>query len=173
MKKKILNDIVVDGFILILGISLVVWADKVTNIVSILLGVMAILYGIIVFVNYFKKQDKLFSDTMMFTYGIVLFVMGIILIFKVEFLKELISFVIGIYITLTSAMRLHETITVSRASNIKMTPALVLSIVGIVVGLLAITLKLIFPDLIVQYIGVLLIIYSVVNIINVIMIRRK
>ena len=173
MKKKILNDIVVDGFILILGISLVVWADKVTNIVSILLGVMAILYGIIVFVNYFKKQDKLFSDTMMFTYGIVLFVMGIILIFKVEFLKELISFVIGIYITLTSAMRLHETITVSRASNIKMTPALVLSIVGIVVGLLAITLKLIFPDLIVQYIGVLLIIYSVVNMVNVIMIRRK
>ena len=173
MKKKILNDIVVDGFILILGISLVVWADKVTNIVSILLGVMAILYGIIVFVNYFKKQDKLFSDTMMFTYGIVLFVMGIILIFKVEFLKELISFVIGIYITLTSAMRLHETITVSRASNVKMTPALVLSIVGIVVGLLAITLKLIFPDLIVQYIGVLLIIYSVVNMINVIMIRRK
>ena len=173
MKKKILNDIVVDGFILILGISLVVWADKVTNIVSILLGVMAILYGIIAFVNYFKKQDKLFSDTMMFTYGIVLFVMGIILIFKVEFLKELISFVIGIYITLTSAMRLHETITVSRASNIKMTPALVLSIVGIVVGLLAITLKLIFPDLIVQYIGVLLIIYSVVNMVNVIMIRRK
>lgn len=173
MKKKILNDIVVDGFILILGISLVVWADKVTNIVSILLGVMAILYGIIVFVNYFKKQDKLFSDTMMFTYGIVLFVMGIILIFKVEFLKELISFVIGIYITLTSSMRLHETITVSRASNIKMTPALVLSIVGIVVGLLAITLKLIFPDLIVQYIGVLLIIYSVVNMVNVIMIRRK
>lgn len=173
MKKKILNDIVVDGFILILGISLVVWADKVTNIVSILLGVMAILYGVIVFVNYFRKQDKLFSDTMMFTYGIVLFVMGIILIFKVEFLKELISFVIGIYITLTSAMRLHETITVSKASNIKMTPALVLSIVGIVVGLLAITLKLIFPDLIVQYIGVLLIIYSVVNMINVIMIRRK
>ena len=173
MKKKILNDIVVDGFILILGISLVVWADKVTNIVSVLLGVMAILYGIIVFVNYFRKQDKLFSDTMMFTYGIVLFVMGIILIFKVEFLKELISFVIGIYITLTSAMRLHETITVSRASNKKMTPALVLSIVGIVVGLLAITLKLIFPDLIVQYIGVLLIIYSVVNMVNVIMIRRK
>ena len=173
MKKKILNDIIVDVCILLLGISLVVWADKVTNIVSIMLGLIAILYSVVIFVNYFKKQDKLVSDTMTFTYGIVLFVIGIILIFRVDFLKELISFIIGIYIILTSAMRLHETISVSKDTNIKMTSAMVLAIIGIVVGLLAITLKLIFPDIIVKYIGILLVIYSVVNIANIVIVRRK
>ena len=173
MKKKILNDILVDLCILILGVCLVIWADKVTSAVSIILGIIAILYGIIIFVNYFRKQDKLFGDTFSFIYGIVLFVIGIILIFRVDFLKELISFIIGIYIILTSVMRLHETITVSKTNNIKMTSALVLAIIGIVIGILSITLKLVFPDIIIKYIGILLIIYSIVNIINVIMVRRK
>ena len=48
-----------------------------------------------------------------------------------------------------------------------------LSIVGIIIGIMSIVGKFLFPDIIVTYIGIMLIIYSVTSIINVVLINRK
>ena len=173
MKKQILSEILMNVCILILGVCLTVWADKVTTLVSILLGILAIIYGISAFVSYFSNKDRVFNDNMEFIFGIVVLVIGGILIFKVDFLKELVSFVIGIYILLSSILRLIETIKLSKKLNVKMTISIILSIIGIVIGIMCITFKFLFPDVIVTYIGVLLIIYSIINIINLLIIGRK
>ena len=148
-------------------------ADKVTNIVSIFLGILAILYSIIVFVNYFRNNSKLMNDRLSFIYGIIILVIGFVLIFRVDFLKELISFVIGIYVILTSILKLHESIVLSKNSNTKMTSAIVLAIIGIFLGILCIVGKLLFPDIIIKYIGIMLILYSIISIVNTVIIGRK
>ena len=173
MKKEVLSEVLMSVCVLILGICLAVWADKVTKLVSILLGCLAVIYGISAFVSYFSNKEKLFNDNMEFIVGIVVLVIGGILIFKVDFLKELVSFVIGIYILLSSALRLFETIKLGKKLNSKMTTNVILSIIGIIIGSLCITFKFLFPDMIVTYIGILLIIYSVITIANLLILGRK
>ena len=173
MKKEILSEILMNICVLILGVCLTIWADKVTTVVSILLGCLAIIYGITAFIGYFSNQDRIFNDRMQFIFGIVVLVIGGVLIFKVEFLKELVSFVIGIYILLSSVLKLWECIQIGKKTNVKMTSAIVLSIVGIVIGILCISFKFLIPDMVVKYIGILIIVYSVINVIETIIVKRK
>ena len=158
---------------LILGVCLTVWAEKVTTLVSILLGLLAVLYGVVAFINYFGNQEKIIHDRMQFIFGIVVLVIGFVLIFKVDFLKELVSFIIGIYILLSSILKLKECLDVRKELNVKMTGALVLSILGIGIGIMCIAFKFIISDMIVKYIGIMLIIYSIISFIELIMIKRK
>ncbi|MBR7041917.1 MAG: DUF308 domain-containing protein [Bacilli bacterium] len=173
MKKEILSEVLMSVCVLVLGICLTIWADKVTKLVSILLGVIAVIYGLSALISYFSNKEKVFNDNMEFIVGIVVLVIGGVLIFKVDFLKELVSFIIGIYILLASALRLSETIKLGKKLNSKMTTSVVLSIIGIVLGIMCITFKFLFPDMIVTYIGILLIIYSVINIANLVIVGRK
>ena len=173
MKKAILAEVLMLLCTLILGVCLVIWADKVTTVVSILLGCIAVFYGIAAFVNYFGNDEKIMADRMQFVFGIVVLVIGFILIFKVDFLKELVSYIIGIYILLTSIIKLKECISLRKELKIKMTGALVLSILGIVIGIMCIVGKFIISDMIVKYIGIMLIIYSVISIIELILVKRR
>lgn len=173
MKKNNLSEILMLLCVLVLGVCLTIWADKVTNIVSIFLGILGVLYSIIIFVNYFRNNSRLLNDRLGFIYGIVILVIGFVLIFRVDFLKELISFVIGIYIILTSIIKLHESITISKNIKTTLTSAIVLAILGIVIGILCIVGKVLFPDIIIKYIGIMLILYSVISIINTIIIGKK
>lgn len=173
MKKDFWSEALMLLCVLILGVCLTVWADKVTTLVSILLGILAIIYGISAFVSYFKNQDKIMNDRMQFIFGIVVLVIGFTLIFKVEFLKGLISFIIGIYILLSSCLRLKECLDIKKSLNVKMTSAIVLSVLGIIIGMLCIAGKFLVPDMIVTYIGILLIVYSVISFIELIIVKRK
>lgn len=173
MKKNILSEILMYVIILLLGLALTIWADKVTSLVSILLGSLAILYSIVGFVNYFKNKDRIMNDNLEFIYAIIIFVIGLVLVIKVNFLKELVSFIIGIYILLSSILKLQESILLGKSLNTKLTGATILSIVGIFIGILCIVGRFIIPDAIVTYIGIMLIIYSIISIAELILINKK
>ena len=162
MKKTIWSEVLMLICTLILGICLVMWADKVTTAISILLGCIAVFYGIAAFINYFGNQEKIMADRMQF-----------IFIFKVDFLKELVSFIIGLYILFSSIIKLRECILLSKELKVKMTGALVLSILGIVIGIMCILGKFIVGDMIVKYIGIMLIIYSVISFVELILVKRR
>ena len=173
MKKDFWSEALMLLCVLILGVCLTIWADKVTSLVSILLGCLAVIYGISAFVSYFRNQDRIMNDRMQFIFGIIVLVIGFTLIFKVDLLKGLISFAVGIYIFLSSILRLQECLNIKKKLNVKMTSAIVLSVLGIFVGIMCVAGKFLVPDMIVTYIGVMLIIYSVISFIELIIIKRK
>lgn len=173
MNKKNLSAILFNFGVLLVGICLILWADKVTNLVSIALGCLICLYGIINIVSYFKVKDKLFSDTVHFIYGIFILVFGFVLIFRVDFLKELISFIVGIYITLASIIKLYDVIITRKNNSIKLTGSLILSIIGLLIGLLCIAGKFLIPDIILKFIGYMLVVYSLIDTSNLIIIGKN
>ncbi len=173
MKRSILGDIIMFICIFFLGIALVLWAEKVTKLVSILLGCLAVIYAGFGIVEYFKNKDRGVRDNVVLIYVTTLLVVGGILIFKVDFLKELVSFIIGIYILISSVIKLSECISLSKGLNTKLTGALVLSFVGVLIGIMLIVGKFLFPDIIITYVGVMLIVYSIVSIINTVLVNRK
>jgi len=173
MKKTFWAEVLMLVCTLILGTCLFIWADKVTTLVSILLGCIAVIYGIAAFINYFNNDDRIINDRMQFIFGIVILVIGFILIFKVDFLKELVSFIIGIYILLSSIIKLRDCIKFSKELKTKMTGALVLSILGIIIGIMCIVGKFVISDMIVKYIGVMVIIYSIISFIELLLVKRR
>ena len=173
MEKRKISEIVLSVCILIIGICLTIWAEKVTTLVSILLGCLAILYGIMVVINYFRNKERLFRDTIELVYGIIVLVIGFVLVFKVDFLKELVSLIIGIYIVITSVLKLSENIKISKELNTKISSLIILPIIEIFIGLLCILGKFLLPDIIVKFIGIMLIIYSIITMIDVILLKRK
>ena len=169
MNKEKISAVLFNFGILLVGISLILWADKVTNIVSIVLGCLIVFYGIINTINYFKVKDKVFSDSMHFVYGIFIVVIGSVLIFRVNFLKELVSFIVGIYILLASIIKLYDYFVNKKNNNIKLTS----SLIGIVIGILCIVGKFLLPDIILNFIGYMLVIYSLVDTSNLIILGKN
>ena len=173
MKNNKINEVLMYICILLLGVILIVWADKVTNTVSILLGILAIIYAASKIIYYFKNNERVIADNLELIYAIIILVIGLVLIIKVNFLKELISFIIGIYILLSSIIKLSENINLGKSLNTKLTGPVILSILGILIGILCIAGKFILPNAIVIYIGIMLIVYSIISIISLIMTNKK
>lgn len=164
MERK-LSESLVSICMAIFGVCLVAWADNVTNIISILLGIVVIVYGVTKIINYLHDKDNI-TDLI---FGILVLVIGGVLVFRASFLKELVSFIVGIYILISSA----STFVYVMKNNKENKNSIILSIIGIVIGLLCILGKFLIPDIMLQLIGVLMVIYGVMNIVNVFLIDNK
>ena len=167
MKKEFWYEIAMYVCMFILGLALTLWAEKVTNIVSILLGILALIYSAFGFISFFGNKERKVNDNVQLLYAIVMLVVGGILIFKVGLLKELVSFIVGIYIFITSATKLSQTIKTKNKTGI------ILSGIGVFIGIMCILGRYLLPDIIIVYIGILLMIYSVVSAANLVIIREK
>ena len=173
MKKSFISSLLILIIMFIFGLSLVIWAEDVTNIISIIFGCITVVYGLAILIDYIKKDVKSMNDNFKLIFGIVAIVLGGILIFKTDFLKELISFIIGIYVVLTSLLKLQEALTLQKTVGVKLTKAIVISIIEIIIGVLCIFGKFIVPDFFIKFIGIMLMIYSVLGIYNQIVIGKN
>ena len=167
MKEKIV-DIFISLCLFIVGMSLLLWAEKVTNTVSQILGATMIIYGLYIAFNYYRSKDKKSADVIL---AIILIVCGIILVVKPSIVTELISIVIGAYVILASIVRLRFVLEVKENTNYKLGYGL--SILGIILGILCIVGKLLIPNIVLQFVGIILIIYGITNIINIVMLPSK
>lgn len=167
MKEKI-SDVLVGLFITIFGICLVAWADNVTNILSTLIGVAFLLFGIVRIINYYKNKDICSPFELIF--AIISLVFGGVLLFRSSFLKELISFIVGIYMVLSSLNAIANVLYIQKRINQKMTKSLVMNIIGCVIGVFCILGKFILPDLFLQFIGIMMAVFGVMSIVSTLLI---
>jgi uncharacterized membrane protein HdeD (DUF308 family) len=145
---------------LALGICLVIWADKVTSLISIALGALFLVYAAYNFIAWYRVENRNMADNAKLITAIALTVAGGFLIIEKDFLKELISIVIGVFLLIESIFRLQDALN-SKKFNPNYKNSLILAIIGVVCGALCVFGKIIIPDLMVQILGVLLIIFAV------------
>lgn len=146
--------------LLALGICLVIWADKVTSLISVALGVLFLVYAAYNFIAWYRVENRNVADNAKLITAIALAVAGGFLIIEKDFLKELISIILGIFLLIESIFRLQDALN-SKKYNPNYKNSLILAIIGVVCGALCVFGKIIIPDLMVQILGVLLIIFAV------------
>ena len=173
LKRKandIILPIIADVILLAFGVCLLVWADKVTSFISIAIGSFFIIYALYNFISYIraKEDEKQISKIVV---GLAMLIAGIFLCVQTDFIKESISFVIGSFIIIMSIIRLQDALKFRTLSPDFRLPA-ILSITGIITGLLCILGKIIIPDLVLQILGVMLAIFAISNIANNISIKN-
>ena len=158
MKKKF-GDILISLILLGVGICLFMWAEKVTELAARIFGCGLLLYGIINGLTAYKNQNK---DTAGIAIAVTCFVVGLILVIRPNIISEIISFVIGIYVLISGIMKLK--ITMDNKNSKRYNMNFWLSIAIIIIGVLCILGKLLIPNIVLKFVGVLLIIFGVINI---------
>lgn len=163
--RKVRNFAMPTGFniiLLVLGICLLIWADKVTSLISIVIGATFIVCAVYNYIAWARIENRTTADNAKLISAIALAIAGGFLIIQMGFIKEIISIIIGIFLLVESIFRMQDCLN-SKKYNPNYKNTLILSTIGIICGALCVFGKLIVPDLILQALGVLLIIFAFVD----------
>ena len=160
--KKDKSSIVTSLLFLILGICLFVNPTGMVKFITYIIGVIFVVYGSIKLYNYYKAKETI--SNIQLTLGITAIVIGIIIMFCNGVIEFVIRLVMGGFILANGINKLIVALN-SKETNNKWTTLLAISIILIIAGLYMI-LK---SNIVLSTIGIVLIIYSSVDLISYIM----
>ena len=170
--KKFLAPIVLDAILLALGLFLLIWADQVVNAISYIIGGIFLLYALYNFIAFARAEKKTGGDYTRLIAAIGMVIAGGFLIFKTGFIKEIISFIVGIFVILNSMFRLQDALKLRKTNKEAAKMPLIFACISLVCGVLCILGKLLIPDIFIQILGVMLIIFSFADIADLIFLRK-
>ena len=160
--KKDKSSIITSLLFLILGICLLVNPAGMVKFITYIIGVIFVVYGSIKLYNYYKAKETISSIQL--TLGITAIVIGIIIMFCNGIIEFVIRLIMGGFILANGINKLIVALN-SKETNNKWTTLLIISIILIIAGLYMI-LK---SNIVLSTIGIVLIIYSSVDLISYIM----
>ena len=156
-------------FALIGGI--LIWKpNEIITILSYILGTILIIIGIGKIIHFVSSKGEydLYQYDMIL--GIFAIILGIVAIIYNDAIATLINIIIGMWITYTALIRLSVAIKVKKQSNKNIwIPILVLALIMLVCGIFIIFNK----EVIVTTMGIVLLIYSIIDIIEEIIFMRE
>lgn len=166
--NKIFNvSMITSVIILVFGIFLFIQPDTIIRLVSVVLGGIILIPGIISLIDYFrnKYQPSLIS-------GIVTIIISLILIINTELVASILPFVLGIYFIINGINRLQYALEIKK-QGINFTPSLVFSILIIICGILFIINPFGGALVITKVMGIFMIIYAILDLSNTIIIKKE
>lgn len=165
-KKSEIPSIIVSLILLMIGFLLWTKSDTIIKLVSIILGIVLIVAGIVMLVRYWKTDKKTVLSSFNFGYGIISMIAGTALILNPTIVGSLLPFVIGIWVIISSIMRLEGAFYLKQLGSTKWVTPLILAIMSLICGILCVFGPFLVANIIVQFIGIILMIYAIVDIIN-------
>ena len=161
-KKYKRRSLVYSIILLVLGIFLTFNSSGVLNTIFNILGILVVLFGIYRFFTYYRLKSQLkIDDSGMLMSAVMSIVFGVLIILLSNILTSAIQVITGIWLLFIGISRLSET----DLTNLKEKSNLILAIGSVIIILLG--LYTIFSENVVfVVIGIILIIYSVLDIIN-------
>ena len=168
-QTSLLEKIATPVALLAVGICFIVWADAVTDWIALAFGVCALVFAVYRLIRFFKATPETRSTTDLL-YIILGFATGILLISRTSFVKEAISFVVGVYIILSSAVSLLN-ISALRRKTSTLVGSYIWPLIGLVVGALCISGQFIIPNELARLTGVVLVIYALADLLSIFTLR--
>jgi uncharacterized membrane protein HdeD (DUF308 family) len=165
IKKYSLVSIVIS---IVVGLLFITFPDKCIKYTSLAVGIALVVMGIVGIINYFIDKSSGFTLAL----GIVTPIVGIIVCIKYQAIISLIVVIFGIFILSTGLFNFVTSIKIITSSLLSGWLTLTLSIVTSIFGIIAITKSSELTQTIVQFIGVALIIYAVLDIVSYIQIKK-
>ncbi len=156
VKKFSLSTIVVSA---VMGLLFLIFPQASIKYMSLFIGIALIIVGLIPIVTYFVNKDSRFSLFL----GVIVLIVGIVICAKYRQILSLIVAICGIFILASGVVDLFTGIKAALVSRIAGITTVVLSLVSIIFGIVAITKSAQLTNGIIQFIGVALILYAVLD----------
>lgn len=166
LKKSGWSDIIIAILFILFGIMLIVSPEVITAMISIILGGICIIMGILKIIDYISRGK---TDNYLIAIATVAIIAGIIIMFCGDIIFSVFRILIAIWIIYSGIMNLQTAIIWKDYKSRLWLITLILSIALIVAGIYMLATN----GAMIQMIGTILVIYGIVDIIeNIIFIKK-
>ena len=166
LKKSGWTDIITSIIFILFGIMLVARPESIISIISVLLGAVCIIIGILKIIDYYTSSTK---DNYLLAIAVVAIVTGVIIWFCADIIMSVFRIIIAIWILYSGIMNLQTTIVWKDYKSKLWIVSLILAAVTIIAGIYI----LVNQGAILQTIGIIIVSYVIMDIIeNVIFIKK-
>lgn len=156
---------------LIFGLFLVFRTEGTIQLISSIIGIILLLNGGWSLIKYFKGEKE-GTYRVEFIYGSVAIIAGFILILNPKAVASILPFILGIYFTITGILKLKYALDLREYKRENPTFMMILSILTILCGILFIANPFGGAVAITQIIGIFMIIYAFLDILNYLFLRK-
>lgn len=166
LKKSSWSDIIVSILFIIFGMTLLARPELVMSMVSILLGTMCVIMGILKGIDYFASGKK---DNYLLSIAIVAVIAGVIIMFCAGIITSIFRILIALWIIYSGIMNLQTTIVWRDYQSRLWLLTLILSIVTIIAGVYI----LVTNGAMLQITGAIIMAYGIMDIIESVIFIKK
>lgn len=172
LNKYINFSIVISALLMVLGIVIFVYPNFSLKVFSYGISLVLILFGIYLIV--IDNKSKGFSLLVDFSlFGITLLLLGIVLLIYPSTLAVLIPIFLGMWFITNGIIKLKFTSLLADVSDYSWILSLIMSILSIVCGILFIVNPLDGAEVIVSFVGILLFVYSLSDIVDMCIFKKN
>ncbi|MBO4293429.1 MAG: DUF308 domain-containing protein [Clostridia bacterium] len=166
LKKASWSDIIISLVFVIFGFLLAYHPNEITSAISIILGTIFIVFGVFKLLEY-NSNGK--TDNYLLGIGAVAVLAGVIIMFCSGIIMSIFRIIVGVWIIYTGIMNLH-TVTIWKDYKSRLW---LISLIGAIANIIAGIYVLVNSGAILQTIGVVLIVYGVIDIVDRFIFIRK
>lgn len=159
LKKSSWSDIIISLLFIIFGMTLMARPDFIMSIISVLLGLMCIIMGVLKGIDYFASGKQ---DNYLLSIAIVTVIAGIIIMFCAGIISSIFRILIALWIIYSGIMNLQTTIVWKDYQSRLWLLTLILSIITIIAGIY----MLVTNGAMLQITGAIIIVYGIMDIIE-------
>lgn len=170
MKKEInrvfFSSLFTSIILIIVGVLLLFFPHETIKTISYVFGSMIALLGGSGLIKFFIDNKESKYNKYGLAYGIVLLLISFFFFFKTDNIAKIMPFALGLYIIISSAIKIEYTIRLKRANNNNWKVTLIMLIFSIIFGFLLIFNPFKSALVITQVIGGIIIFYAILDIID-------
>lgn len=159
LKKSGWTDIIISLIFVIFGTMLILRPEAIVSVISLLLGAIFIVMGILKIIDYYSNGKK---DNYLISIAVVMMLIGIVIMFCADVILSAFRILIAIWIIYSGIMNLQTAIVWKDYKSRLWLVTLLLAIVTIIVGIYI----LVNTGAILQTIGIAILVYGLVDIVE-------
>lgn len=162
-RKTGLTNIITSLVFAVIGILLINKAHIAMQIISYILGAIFILGGLQKIISYYIKKGKYnFDWNIDYTYGIIAIIIGIVTIFYSSELETVLRIIIDVWIIYSALLRLTLAQKLKNIDSRSWLISVIIALIMLVFGIY----MLLTPNTIIITLGVIMLIYSIMDILE-------
>lgn len=173
MKKFFRSSLISSIILMVVGILLILQSEITIITISYLIGTLLIAMGAIAIIKFIKNINNIAREDLDIFYGTVTIILGIVVIYNPEAIASIIPIIIGIGIIISSATKLQYALELKENLNNQWKMTVIISIISAVCGVILICNPFKGAVVIMQIIGGFIVVYSVLDIVSTITIKKN
>ena len=159
LKRSSWTDIVISIIFVIFGVLLVAKPEATVGAISVILGILFIAMGTLKLIEYYTSDIK---EDLLLTVALVAVIFGLIILFASDSVLAFFRVILGIWIIVTGVMDLQTILIWKQVKSPYWTASLILTILMILAGIII----LINQEIVLTAVGILIIVYGILDIID-------
>lgn len=171
--QMIRSSLITSIVLVVVGILLIVKPEEILSLISIIIGVGLVVMGIFGVVNFIKDIQDNNPMSLDLIYGALCLIVGSVLITNTKIVGSILPIVLGIWMVINSIIKAQYATILKEDNNREWQLTLIISILTLVCGILFIFNPFKGAAVLTQIIGTILVIYSVMDIINIIILKKN